>query len=74
MCPPMKYNETHPFNSAFVIFRKLRTDLLDLRTALLAEQQQRARETMDLKQEVGTLREQQAREEGERRALTHKVD
>mmetsp|Transcript_133394 Transcript_133394/g.333024 ORF Transcript_133394/g.333024 Transcript_133394/m.333024 type:complete len:215 (-) Transcript_133394:102-746(-) len=69
----MAMNEPHPFDGAFEMLRKLRSDLQDLRAAFTAEQQQRACEVNELKQEVSMLRDALAREKGERQAQCHKL-
>mmetsp|Transcript_13259 Transcript_13259/g.20118 ORF Transcript_13259/g.20118 Transcript_13259/m.20118 type:complete len:220 (-) Transcript_13259:150-809(-) len=65
--------EQHPYDAAYGMVKKLRTDLEDLRAALHAEQQQRAAEVTELKQEVVSLREIITKERTERQSITHKL-
>lgn len=66
------YGEPHPYDAPFAYMSAMRKDIQDLRQALHAEQQQRAEEVLELKQEVITLREALKKEIAERNAISHR--
>jgi len=61
----------HPYDNAWAIVRDLRAQVQDLRASLHAEQQQRAAEIAELRQEVFNLKDVLAREKHERQSQCH---
>mmetsp|Transcript_84948 Transcript_84948/g.177532 ORF Transcript_84948/g.177532 Transcript_84948/m.177532 type:complete len:238 (+) Transcript_84948:115-828(+) len=68
------YGEPHPYDAPFAFMMAMQKDIYDLRQALHAEQQQRAQEVLELKQEVTVLREALKKEIAERSSVCHKFN
>merc|ERR1719361_716893 len=55
----------HPYDDAWRVVKELRVQVTDLRAALLAEQQQRSAEVMELRKEVQAINQESCKKHGE---------
>jgi len=65
--------EPHGFDKPYQVIKRLQADVQELRAAFQAEQQQRAVEVNQLRQEVSVLKEQLNKECQERHAICHQT-
>jgi len=69
----MNATDSHPYDTPWQIVKDLRAQIHDLRAAFQAEQQQRASEVTELRNELAVVKDSLAKERHERQVQCHNI-